>query len=218
MPSETKENYLKAMYHLADEDGKFNLSELSKQLEVSLPTANNMIKKFQKKGWVIYEKYKPLHLSAEGRKEAALILRKHRLTEMFLTEVMDFGWEEVHEIAEELEHVKIDSFFERMDQILGFPKIDPHGSAIPNKNGVIEKLTYSKISEVPVGSCVRLRAVSDKSSELLIYLNDKGIKLGTEIEIVKREPFDQSVVINYKNIKALSLSLEICERLMVELV
>src|SRR6056300_1120029 len=108
MPSQTKENYLKAMLSLANEKGKISLTDLSKRLGVSTPTANNMVKKLKSEGWVKYQKYKPISLTNKGGKEAALILRKHRLAEMYLTEVMGFGWEEVHDIAEQLEHVNTD--------------------------------------------------------------------------------------------------------------
>ena len=118
MPSHTIENYLKAMFFLADKHGEFSLTELSKRMGVSTPTANSMVKKLQKEGWIIYKKYQPLILTARGKKQAALILRKHRLTEMYLTEKMGFGWEEVHDIAEQVEHITSDKFFDRMDQLL----------------------------------------------------------------------------------------------------
>ena len=112
MPSQTKENYLKAIYALDQKGSKIALTDISKLMEVSNPTANNMVKKLQEMGWVIYEKYKPLRLTSEGRKQGALIVRKHRLTEMFLTKIMGFGWEQVHDIAEEMEHIQSDALFE----------------------------------------------------------------------------------------------------------
>jgi len=133
MTSQTEENYLKASYFLANSDNEINLSELSKSLKVSKPTVNSMVKKLCEKGFLNYQKYKPLVLTAYGRKNAALIIRKHRLTEMYLVEKMNFGWEEVHDIAEQLEHLKSPEFFDRMDELLNFPTHDPHGSPIPNK-------------------------------------------------------------------------------------
>ena len=100
---------------------------------VSKPTANNMIKKLTAIGWVVYEKYKPILLTEKGKKEASLIVRKHRLSEIFLSKIMGFGWEEVHDIAEDMEHLKSEKLFDRMNELLGFPKVDPHGSPIPNK-------------------------------------------------------------------------------------
>jgi DtxR family Mn-dependent transcriptional regulator len=135
MASQTEENYLKALFSLADEKGEISVSELSRILEVSMPTANSMVKNLHEQGLVHYEKYKPLSLTLKGKKEAALIIRKHRLTEMYLVEKMGFGWEKVHEIAEQIEHIKSTAFFDRMDELLGHPTIDPHGSPIPDKHG-----------------------------------------------------------------------------------
>ena len=118
MISLTEENYLKAIFHLRNTDNTVTINELSKFLHVKMPSVNNMMKKFAQKNWVIYETYKPLKITAEGNKEAALIVRKHRLTEMFLVEKMNFGWENVHEIAEQLEHLHSDLFFDKIDEIL----------------------------------------------------------------------------------------------------
>lgn len=132
MASTTEENYLKALYNLSNTQGEVNISELALSLKVSMPTANSMVKSLQKSDWVIYEKYKPVTLTPKGQKEAALIIRKHRLTEMFLVKKMGFGWEEVHEVAEQIEHIHAPKFFERMDEMLGYPTMDPHGSPIPD--------------------------------------------------------------------------------------
>ena len=133
----TEENYLKALFHLVDNEGKVTINELSKFLNVKMPSVNNMMKKFAEKKWVIYETYKPLIVTESGRREAALVVRKHRLTEMFLVKKMNFGWENVHEIAEQLEHVHSQIFFDKMDEILDYPKFDPHGEPIPDKDGNI---------------------------------------------------------------------------------
>ena len=118
MASQTEENYLKSLFNLANEAGEVNISELAQQMQVSMPTVNSMVKTLQKNGWLIYEKYKPVTLTSEGKKEAALVIRKHRLTEMFLVKRMGFGWEEVHEIAEQIEHIHSPKFFERMDEMI----------------------------------------------------------------------------------------------------
>jgi len=142
MASQTEENYLKTLFTLADEKGEILLSGLSKTMGVSTPSANSMVKKMHEKGLVDYLKYKPIVLTEKGKLNAALIIRKHRLTEMYLMEKMGFGWEEVHEIAEQMEHIKSASFFDRVDELMNFPKVDPHGSPIPDKNGKIERMTY----------------------------------------------------------------------------
>ena len=146
MPTQIKENYLKAIFFLSQKNVEVSITELSNQINVSKPTANNMVNKMEKKGWVIYKKYKPLQLTSKGEKIGALIVRKHRLAEMFLSEVMGFGWEEVHDIAEEMEHLNSDILFDRMDEILGFPTQDPHGSPIPDKNGTISKSNYINLN------------------------------------------------------------------------
>ncbi len=216
MPSQTKENYLKAMYFLVDEQNHFSLTELSKKLDVSTPTANNMVKKLQDEGWVKYKKYKPVKLTRKGFKEAALILRKHRLTEMYLTEIMGFGWEEVHDIAEELEHIKTDKLFDKMDKLLGFPSVDPHGSPIPDKQGHVKNKEYQSLSNFSLGDKLRLCAVDDSSHALLVLLNEKKIKLGTEFHIKDLESFDLTMTVDYQGFKNAILSHEVAKRLMVE--
>lgn len=216
MPSQTKENYLKAMLFLADEKGKFSLTDLSKKLNVSTPTANNMVKKLQEQGWVKYEKYKPLKLTRKGSVQAARIIRKHRLTEMYLTELMGFGWEEVHEIAEELEHVNSEKLFDRMDKLLGFPSYDPHGSPIPDKDGNIKTKNYLKLSQIKPGQRARLCAVDDSSHKLLVLLNSKHIKLGTVFKLKSIETFDNSMTLDYEGHKDVMLSQAVTSRLMVE--
>ena len=139
MPTKTKENYLKAIYFLDLKKNNISITDISLKMNVSKPTTNNMVKKMEEKGWVIYEKYKPIKLTSKGKKLGALIVRKHRLTEMFLSQVMSFGWEEVHDIAEEIEHIHSEIFFDRMDELLGFPTTDPHGSPIPDKKGKFNK-------------------------------------------------------------------------------
>ena len=151
MASPAEENYLKALYALDNSKEKISLSDLSKLLKVSLPTSNSMIKKLEGQGFVNYEKYKPIRLTAKGKKAAAMVLRKHRLTEMYLVEKMGFGWEEVHEIAEQVEHISSSIFFERMDELMGFPRFDPHGSPIPDKDGKIEVGNFDKLSQCKPG-------------------------------------------------------------------
>ena len=216
MATQTKENYLKTIYFLQLKNEDVTLTDLGKAMGVSKPTVNNMVKKLTTNGWLIYKKYKPIRLSKKGFKEAALIVRKHRLTEMFLVQIMGFGWEEVHNIAEEMEHLKSDVFFDRMDDILGHPTIDPHGSPIPDKNGIIRSKKYLLMSDMPVGTKTRLCAINDSSVDLLTMLNEKEIKLGTTFTISKIEAFDQTMIVDYGGKKDVSLSHEVCKRFLVE--
>ncbi len=198
------------------ERGVISLSELGKRLGVSIPTTNSMAKRLHDEGWVFYEKYKPVRLTSQGKKEAALIIRKHRIVEMFLVEKMKFGWEKVHDIAEEMEHVDSEALFERMNEILGNPAFDPHGSPIPDKNGNIASCHYLRLSEMQEGDKVSLKALSDDNREFLNYLNSKKLALGVQITVDYIEPFDGSMTVTYKDESAVSLSREVCERLFVE--
>ncbi len=216
MASSTVENYLKALYTLANEDGEINLSDLSVRLGVSKPTVNSMVKKLKQQGWVKYEKYKPLKLTEKGRKAAALIIRKHRLTEMFLVAKMGFGWEEVHEIAEQVEHIKAPAFFDRMDKLMDFPKVDPHGSPIPDAEGNIIDYNYKKLSECHVGDHVRLVALNHSSKEFLEFLDNREISLQLELKIKSIEPFDNTMLVSYHQHPSETLSQKVCDRLLVE--
>ena len=191
----TEENYLKALFHLVDNEGKVTINELSKFLNVKMPSVNNMMKKFADKKWVIYETYKPLVVTENGKREAALVVRKHRLTEMFLVKKMNFGWENVHEIAEQLEHVHSQIFFDKMDEILDYPKFDPHGEPIPDKDGNIIAQDLQKLSACTVGETVIFASVTLSDDGFLSYLNDRKLLLNTRIKIIKIEEFDKSMTI-----------------------
>lgn len=216
MASQTEENYLKRLYSLAGESGEVTISELSASLNVSTPTANSMVKNLHKQGLVHYEKYKPLSLTQLGETQAALIIRKHRLTEMYLVEKMGFGWEDVHEIAEQVEHIDSPAFFERMDEILGYPSIDPHGSPIPDENGKISPGLHFPLSELAVGQKARLAALAHSSSDFLKFLNSRELALGTEIEVKSVEMYDNSMVVSYPDHPAETFTHAVCEQLLME--
>ena len=218
MPTAVKEDYLKALYYLDKTDNKINLTELSKKLEVSKPTANNMIKSLEELGWVIYRKYKPVELTEKGRKEAALIIRKHRLTEMFLFKIMNFGWEEVHEIAEQIEHIQSEKFFVRMDEMLNFPSLDPHGSPIPDAEGNVVEPPYQPLITLKPNQRGKLCALSNSSAQFLRYLNQKQIRIGTQIEVLQIEEYDQSLIISCDAKQPMTVSQKVGEQLLVEVI
>ncbi len=195
MNSLTEENYLKAIFHLLDSENQVTVNELSKFLQIKMPSVNSMMKKFADKNWIIYETYKPIKVTELGRKEAAIVVRKHRLTEMFLVEKMGFGWENVHEIAEQLEHVHSEYFFDKMDEILNFPKVDPHGEPIPDKDGIIITQNLKKLSECKINETVILTSVTISTDDFLNYLNQRNLALGVEILIKNIEKFDGSMQI-----------------------
>ncbi len=218
MNSLAEENYLKALLHLSNNKGEVNVNELSKRLEIKMPTVTSMMKKLSSKKLVFYESYKPLKLTDKGKKEAASIIRKHRLTEMFLVEKMGFGWEQVHDIAEQIEHIQSPEFFSKMDELLGFPKLDPHGSPIPDKNGKMAWKAYSKLSECKTGDTVKLSAVINTSAEFLKLLNSRALSLGLKMKIKSVESFDNTMVVSYGKRLSETLSHTVCERLLVEIV
>ncbi len=209
------ENYLKALYSLSQKDEAVSLTDISKELDVSAPTVNNMVKKLQEKGWVDYKKYKPITLTQAGGLMAASVIRKHRLTEMFLVKIMGFGWEEVHDIAEQIEHIKSEGFFDRMDELLGFPKTDPHGSPIPDKNGQIAAQHYKTLDQIHPNKKVTIVALKNSSFGLLDFLNKKKIKLGDTVQIISIEPFDKSCSILLDDSIRMTMTQQVCSCLMV---
>lgn len=216
MNSLIEENYLKALFSLSGGKDEVSVNELSQHLNIKMPTVTSMMKKLASKKLVHYESYKPLRLTDKGKKEAAIIIRKHRLTEMFLVQQMGFGWEDVHEIAEQVEHIQSPAFFEKMDELLGYPKIDPHGSPIPDKHGKITWREYAKLSECTAGETVKLTAVINTSSDFLKFLNSRELKLNLKLKIKSVEAFDKSMVVSYGKRTAETLSHTVCERLLVE--
>ncbi|MCP2037090.1 metal-dependent transcriptional regulator [Chryseobacterium sp. HSC-36S06] len=216
MISLSEENYLKAIFHLINEENTVTINEISKLLDVKMPSVNNMMKKFADRNWVVYESYKPLKITDSGKKQAALIVRKHRLTEMFLVEKMNFGWENVHEIAEQLEHIHSETFFDKMDEILNYPKFDPHGEPIPDKEGNIIAQDLKKLSECSIGQSVIFTAVTITDDDFLTFLNIKNLELGKEIEILEIEKFDKSMTVNIDNIPTV-LSKIVCDKILVKI-
>ena len=215
MPSLTEENYLKALFHLAPgASDTVPTSELAAHLDVSKPTVTSMLKTLARRGYVAYAPYRPPQLTESGRRAAAAVVRKHRLTEMFLVEKMGFDWAEVHAIAEQIEHIDAPEFFARMDDLLGYPTVDPHGSPIPDPAGRVRREVFRPLSDLAVGSVVRLRAIGNSSAELLQFLTHKGIALDTELTLVRREPFDGSLVVRYAA-REESLSAEVGRCLLV---
>lgn len=216
MFSSAEENYLKALFNLSTEKDEVPVNELSTHLKIKMPTVNSMMKKLAEKKLVHYELYKPLRLTEKGKKEAGLIIRKHRLTEMFLVQKMNLGWEDVHHIAEQIEHIDSPVFFQKMDELLGYPTVDPHGSPIPDKNGKVPWLQYSKLSECKAGETVRLAGVTQSADTFLRFLNSRELKLGLRLKIKSLETFDGSMVVSYGKRTAEMLSHTVTDKLLVE--
>lgn len=215
MNSFTEENYLKAMFNLSEKSGEITVNDLSKSLNIKMPTVNSMVKRLTTKGYINYQSYKPITLTDEGRTTALQIIRKHRLTEMFLVEKMGFGWEEVHEVAEQIEHIHSPKFFAKMDEMLDFPTVDPHGSPIPDKLGNIQLKNYNPLSNYEKGDAVKLVAVTHSNEEFLKFLNSKNLQLDMIIEVLYKEEFDQTMTVKFNN-QEITLSEKVTEKLLVE--
>lgn len=195
--STSEENYIKAIYHL-EGDGPVNTNQLAAELKTRPASVTDMMKKLRSKKLVHYQAYKGFRLTAEGKKLALLIIRRHRLWEFFLAEKLRFSWDEVHEVAEDLEHVSSHKLIDKLDEYLGFPRFDPHGDPIPDAQGRIEPSKQVCLTDVPTGKSGIVCYVSDQSSEMLELLGHKNIAMGTRIEVKKRFQFDQSMEIKVK--------------------
>ena len=199
MLSQSEENHLKAIYHL----GKFgsvsvSTNAIAEQLETKASSVTDMLKKLADKDLVNYKKYQGVNLTEKGRKMASNIVRKHRLWEVFLVEKLNFSWDEVHEVAEQLEHIKSEKLINQLDNFLGSPTHDPHGDPIPDKNGEMVQLETQNILEVKTGRQGVLVSVKDSSDSFLKYLNKNSLALGDTIKILDVEPFDSSITIETK--------------------
>lgn len=216
MGSLTEENYIKTIYSLSLDAGEVSVSELAKKLSVKLPTVTSMIKKLSGKKLVSYAPYQGIKITDKGKKEALSIIRKHRLAELFLVKIMKLGWEEVHEIAEQLEHVDSERFYNRIDEMLGYPKADPHGEPIPDINGKIVSPKSFPLREANIGASVRISAVTNDEKAFLDHLNSKGLQIGDLITVKKKEEFDGSVSILNRAKKETMLSHLVVEKIWVE--
>lgn len=193
-----EENYLKAIYKLAqDREGYISTSAIADEMEVNAASVTDMIKKkLAEKKLVDYAPYKGVTLTDEGRKVAINIIRKHRIWEVFLVEKLHFKWSEVHDIAEQLEHIQSDELINRLDDLLGNPTLDPHGGPIPGRDGQLRKLDRTLLSEVTTGKWYTIIAVKNDTSELLHFLESSGLLLGTRIQPREYFDFDQSMLLD----------------------
>lgn len=216
MVSLTEENYIKSIYSLSLAAGEVTVSELAKKLNVKLPTVTSMVKKLAVKKVVSYAPYQGIKMTDKGRKQALSIIRKHRLAELFLVKVMGMGWEEVHDIAEQLEHVESERFYDRIDKMLGYPKSDPHGEPIPDANGKVPSKNRIALSDLKEGTTARISAVGNDEKSFLDHLNSKGLQIGDSVTVRKRDLFDRSLVIHTKTKKDTLLTHQVAERIWVE--
>lgn len=193
MLSEKVENYLKNIYKLQEKKKQVSTTLLSEALSVSPASVTEMIKKLSDAGIVTYEPYRGVQLTPSGRKKALRIIRRHRLWELFLVEVLKYPWDEIDEEAERLEHITSGRLENRLDAFLGYPRRDPHGDVIPTAEGTIKNPGYAALAECNPGTTVILSRVSDESPEMLKYLSQLGISLKKKVSIKEKIPFDGSL-------------------------
>lgn len=206
MLSFTEENYLKALLHLTlevEHKNEVGTNDLASYLGVKPASATDMLRKLKEKRLISYEKYGKISLSADGRKQAVEVLRKHRLWETFLYEKLDFSWDEVHEVAEQLEHIQSTKLVDKLDKFLGHPEYDPHGDAIPDAKGNLKPSYKKTLSEAAEGSGCRIVAVKDNSSTFLQYASKLNLGIDTEIKVLSRQAYDGSMEIEVNNTKTI---------------
>ena len=212
----SEENYLKTIYHLTTATGKdVSTNSIAEMMETKASSVTDMLKKLADKDLVNYKKYQGVSLTDKGKLSAKMIVRKHRLWEVFLVDKLDFTWDEVHDVAEQLEHIKSEKLINKLDDFLGNPTEDPHGDPIPNSQGKITKIEKQLLSELhqnQTGICV---GVKDTSSEFLKYLDKQQIALGSKIEFLAKESFDLSLKIKVDG-KELTISNKIASNLFVK--
>ncbi|MFP9100363.1 metal-dependent transcriptional regulator [Flavobacterium sp. RHBU_24] len=212
----SEENYLKIIYHLSQQSNKgISTNAIAGVMESKPSSVTDMVQKLADKGLADYKKYQGVSLTPEGMHAALMIVRKHRLWEVFLVDTLGFSWDEVHDVAEQLEHIKSDKLMDKLDDFLGFPTEDPHGDPIPDRHGKVTEIDKKLLSEIPAGKQVICVGVKDSSPPFLQYLDKQQISLGSVIEILGKEDFDLSVNIRIKD-KTLTVSNKIAANLFVK--
>lgn len=216
MLSFAEENYLKAIYHLSH-GGKTDIStnSIAENLDTRPASVSDMIKKLAQKRVVRHKKYQGVNLSDHGLSLALRVIRKHRLWEVFLLKELKFNWDEVHEVAEQLEHIKSPLLMERLDRFLGFPKFDPHGDPIPDKNGQVNAQPQLTLAKLKKNKPARIAAVKDSSKLFLNYMDKIGAYIGAKIKVVDKIPYDESMEISVNNGASIYISKQVSQNILV---
>ncbi len=218
MRIETIENYLKNIYHLSSNNTMVvSNQKLADKLAISPASVTEALRKLHELKFVVYEKSYGTRLTAQGTKEALGIVRRHRIWETYLAKELGFGWHEVHEIAEELEHIKNDKLINKLAQIMGNPAFDPHGDPIPDAKGKIMKSNFVKLSEAKVNNQYKVMGVTDHSIAFLKYLEKHQLIIGAVLSIKTIEEFDNSIILTCKK-KEVIISNKVAERIIVEVI
>ena len=217
--SYTEENYLKAIFALSRlyNDAEVSTNQISDHLKNKAASVTDMLKRLSDKKLIDYRPYKGVKLTEKGKKTAVKVIRKHRLWEVFLVEKLNFKWDEVHDIAEQLEHVDSDKLIEKLDNFLGKPKADPHGDPIPDASGKFSVQRSVALSDAPKRSVLIVTGVSDHSTEFLQFLSNSGISLGNQLKIEEQNSYDRSITIKINNKRSLFLSHKAASNILVEI-
>ncbi|GAB3639420.1 metal-dependent transcriptional regulator [Spirosoma arcticum] len=216
MQSFTEENYLKTIYYLATRQaGEVSTNALAEMTATKAASVTDMLRKLSDKQLIHYKKYQGVRLTEEGERLALQVIRRHRLWEVFLVEKLGFGWDAVHEIAEELEHVRSAELVSRLDTFLGCPQFDPHGDPIPTPTGDMPETGYRKLSDAATGENVRLMAVLEHSTEFLQHLDHSDLTLGCTVTVSEINAFDKSVLVTIDSGRAVFVSYEVAKNLLV---
>lgn len=219
MLSYTEENYLKALYKICSQcEGRpeAGTNEMAAYLGVKPATATDMFKKLKEKALVDYERYGKISLTETGTNHALNILRKHRLWETFLHQKLDFSWDEVHDVAEQLEHIQSEKLITKLEDFLGHPEFDPHGDPIPKANGEMPLLEKMVLSDLKAGEQGQVAAIKDTSTVFLQYLERLKINIGTSIKVVDMVPFDGSLNITIENEEPRTVSVKFADNLFIK--
>ena len=217
MLSLTEENYLKAIYHLSSGDSKsVTTNDLAEEMKTKAASVTDMIKKLSAKDLVKHERYYGVNITSKGKLQALQIIRRHRLWETFLVQKLGFTWDEVHEVAEQLEHIQSPHLIDKLDEYLGFPKTDPHGDPIPDQFGKLKAEPQVSLDKVKPGTKVVIVSVKDSDPNLLKYLDKIGATPGKKIEVIGREDYDESLEIALEK-KKFFVSREVSQNIMVGL-
>ena len=216
MSTISEENYIKAIYKLShDFKNEVTTSSIADYLDTKASSVTDMVQKLADKEFVNYMKYQGVSLTSSGKELAIKIVRKHRLWELFLYQTLGFKWNEIHEIAEELEHIKSEILIEKLDKFLNYPKKDPHGDPIPDANGIFPENKSFDLSKLYIGKKGIVVGVHDKTSAFLSYLDKINIQLGTEIEILEWYEYDHSVDIKINGTTNVHLSYQVVQNILM---
>jgi len=213
----SEENYLKSIYRLSQQPNfKITPTAIAESLKNNPASVVDMIRKLTDKQLIEYDKKKGVKLTPVGLKDAVLIVRRHRLWEVFLLEKLGYHWDEIHDIAEELEHISDATLADRLDKFLGFPEYDPHGDPIPKANGKIPKPYSVTLADLKTGDTCRVAAVKDTSSSFLQYLQKLDIGIGTNIKLLEKISYDNSLVISISGKENTTVSQKFGENILVD--